>query len=445
MALDNTFRLSNYSIPIHVDENKIFLIHGYTGAIDIVSKEFFDDLLKNKFDELDNDLISYLEKRGILTRKNLEEERTHVARICDLLKKRNLRFTPITVTIPITYDCNFDCVYCFEKRRNNIKGKIISKKQVDNIFKCLSNLKKEGKEINKVITLFGGEPLLMENREILKYIVERGARQSYKFTVISNGYEADMLLDLFGQGKIVGAQITIDGTSLIHNSRRLLSDGSATYDKIIENIILLLEKGVTVRVRVNVDSGNVDDLVNLENDLERKGLFKFNKFSIYTEFIGGECNFNPEGYMQNAVSYSDFVTKVSKCRFASAEKKIRTRIENAINMKKALALSPSHCNAHYGNIVFDPFGNIYSCLEVLGDQTKSIGKYNKDGIIWNESSKSLWYDRKYSERCRKCKFILLCGGGCFVKSMKKTTQYCDNFYEKLRYAVKRIYVESLKH
>lgn len=148
MALDNTFRLSNYSIPIHVDENKIFLIHGYTGAIDIVSKELFDDLLKNKFDELDNALIGYLEKRGILTRKNLEEERTHVARICELLKKRNLRFTPIIVTIPITYDCNFDCVYCFEKKRNNIKGKIISKKQVDNIFQCLSNLKKEGKKIN---------------------------------------------------------------------------------------------------------------------------------------------------------------------------------------------------------------------------------------------------------------------------------------------------------
>lgn len=44
---------------------------------------------------------------------------------------------------------------------------------------------------NNVITLYGGEPLLAENKDIVTYIVEEGVKRGYKFEAITNGYDLD--------------------------------------------------------------------------------------------------------------------------------------------------------------------------------------------------------------------------------------------------------------
>ena len=116
---------------------------------------------------------------------------------------------------------------------------------------------------------------------------------------------------------------------------------------------------------------------------------------------------------------------------------------DAISNKRAISLSPTHCNAHYSNFVFDPFGNVYSCLAVIGEKKHCIGYYNQNGINWKDEQKKKWHERTPTKRCDNCKLILLCGGGCFVKAMESSDTFCDSYYDRLKYVVKKIYVESI--
>lgn len=44
----DTMRVSSYIIPTQVDDDKYLLVHGYTGAIDIVGKEIGEFMQKHE-------------------------------------------------------------------------------------------------------------------------------------------------------------------------------------------------------------------------------------------------------------------------------------------------------------------------------------------------------------------------------------------------------------
>ena len=111
---------------------------------------------------------------------------------------------------------------------------------------------------SSILTLYGGEPLLAENKEIVNYIVEEGVKRGYKFNAITNGYELEHYLDLLSPTKICKLQITIDGPKAIHDTRRIHYKDYGTFDKIIHNISMALKKNIKVSVRMNTDNHNVD-------------------------------------------------------------------------------------------------------------------------------------------------------------------------------------------
>ena len=90
-------RLSNYVIDTEItDENQNMLVHGYTGAIDIIDRELANYLKNNKdtlergtfpFGEENYDLLN---KRGYITDKTPVEEVQYVKDLANLLHKKNL-------------------------------------------------------------------------------------------------------------------------------------------------------------------------------------------------------------------------------------------------------------------------------------------------------------------------------------------------------------------
>ena len=67
MNPDKTLRLSSYTIQVELNDrkNQVLLIHGYTGAVDIVSKELASTL--NHCNQLPESCIAKLTERGYLT------------------------------------------------------------------------------------------------------------------------------------------------------------------------------------------------------------------------------------------------------------------------------------------------------------------------------------------------------------------------------------------
>lgn len=450
------YRKSSYAIVTCVDEEQkqYMLIHGYTGAIDVVDIEIKEYLTKNKILSVDSfpyseELFNKLLSRGYITSKSELEERSYVKAVGEILHRRD-KHSPKVFTLLVTYDCNFQCPYCFEKDVMQRNGEnphlVMSKEMVDKAFEAMLTIEPEERLRNKVINLFGGEPLLKENKEIVKYIVEKGKKYGFVFGVTSNGYDLEHYEDLLKEGYIETVQVTIDGTKAIHDSRRIHSIYTESFDKIIDNIKMALNNGITIGVRINVDKGNLEEIAKLDTFFREEGLFSNKKFSAYAEYISGEVNFSPESYLdqkETDINYRSFLKLFTTPNMKITYKHfVYNNLRNAIHKKMSLRLFSCHCNAQSNSYILDPLGNIYSCLEVVGNKEEIIGHYTNN-INWAKE-KNKWFNRNIStiNKCSKCKYALICGGGCFAKCLERgkyMEPYCDNFPITLRYFVRKIY------
>lgn len=458
-----TLRKSSYLIPIKLDNsNQYMLIHGYTGAIDIV-----DDNLKNYLQSdtiitdnsfpYSNETLKLLKERGYLTTKSKEEEYAYVKKVANILHKRN-KMSVKSFTLLVTYDCNFRCSYCYEKEvLNKVSEKshiTISKDMVDNFYSKIAEIEPIEKLRNKTINLFGGEPLLKDNREIIDYILQKGQKSGYAFTATTNGYDLNYYEDYLNKDCIKGIQITIDGTQSMHDSRRIHFSDHKSFNRIINNVKMALNKGITVNVRINIDNNNIDELVKLDNHFNEIGLYSFENLNVYAAFISGDVNFIPSKEIESTSSMKKQITQRDFLHIFKNNKlhikhdiALLLNLQNAITKGKAMRLTPCYCNAQDSSYAFDPFGYIYSCLEVVGNKEKSIGVYNKD-LVWN-NTKDVWFNRNSGNinRCNKCKYALICGGGCFTKtfsSEQPIDSYCDDFSIIIRNVANEVYAQLKK-
>src|SRR5258706_14615685 len=137
--------------------------------------------------------------------------------------------------------------------------------------------------MKRVITLYGGEPLMLETLPIVEYIFEKGAARGYTFSAITNGVDLHNYLHLLGPKKIESLQITLDGPRDIPNRKRIGPRHKAgTYDRILQNMKQALETGVRISVRFHVDYNNIGRTKDLADDLDQEGFGKFKNFTTYT-------------------------------------------------------------------------------------------------------------------------------------------------------------------
>lgn len=250
--------LSYYTISVKLNSepDKYLLVHGYTGAIDIVNEKIWEQM--NNFSEnhlLPPEIINLLVQRGYLTTKNKAEEVEHVTQLAQTLHKVQKKLYKSFGFI-VTYNCNFRCPYCFEniisKHGNNWGKQVFTKEMVDKAYEAMFKIEPRKELHTNKILLYGGEPLLSENKDIVSYILLKGAQLGYSFKIITNGYDIDHYIDVLDANYIYLIQITIDGNREHHNSRRFHYIEGNSYDKILKNIGLLINKNINVVVRAIV-------------------------------------------------------------------------------------------------------------------------------------------------------------------------------------------------
>ena len=220
-------RLSSYTIPVRLEgnEGKYMLVHGYTGAIDIVEGNIWNQMKEYPLNSyFSSDVIQFFLKRGYLTSRSDAEEKKYVIEFADKLHQAQSKLYK-TFGFIVSYDCNFRCPYCFENKISKDGEKwskqVFTREMVDKAYDAIIKIEPQRKLHFKQLLLFGGEPLLRENKEIVKYIVRKGAELGYTFKVISNGYDVDYFKEILSSEYFSFFQITLDGNMKHHNARRL--------------------------------------------------------------------------------------------------------------------------------------------------------------------------------------------------------------------------------
>jgi uncharacterized protein len=289
----------------------------------------------------------------------------------------------------------------------------------------------------KYVTLYGGEPLMKENKEELKYLIDK-LGSKYKLKFISNGFEVVNFLDLLNETNTDFIQISLDGPRIFHNKTRKSCMGSESFDIIVSNIIHLIEKKINVNLRVNCTSENINHMKELNETLKNYSFYYSNLFSIsYSPIIDFSnkkktTELGMENFIEAIESLNNYGKSHNFIEGIYIHNHFRSFFKTSFLHRKPLKIQPLACNTYLNTYVLDPFGKIYPCWDVVGETEHSIGTFYPE-ITENEQAISIWRNREniIFEKCIRCPYVLYCGGGCTMKAKLRKGKFeevdCDSF------------------
>lgn len=433
------FKLSKYIIclPLKDEKSRWLLLNGCSGTFQIISDRIARAVIDGEQDfaalcHLDREELDLLRMLGCLIPVDADEEKT-VSQICN--KIHNYACSRLDVTFIPSYVCNFRCPYCFERSISSQKPQWLREKMTpqlaDAIFRGLEDLIHQGKQVGS-FTLFGGEPLLPQNREIVHYLLEKCRSYHAPILVVTNGYYLDEYAELLSNYPIDTLKITIDGTKALHDQRRAPAGGES-FDRILCNVRTALEKNIAVSLRTNINRENIHCIPALEAYYQEQGFTQYPKFSYY--FKATMACFEPEG---NGVSDPEIMSLLgddcSRYCHNSAYNRIYRPLKAMLTGASAACFKAEYCGAHSGNLVFDPSGKIYPCWDVLTDPRSVIGAVDRaEGKLRFCENYAIWQSRTVDTipYCKSCKYKLFCGGGCAAQGLVANNHmnlpFCEDY------------------
>ena len=417
-------KTSNYNIIFDYNNEKL-AFNSMTCAFARVDREFLfvlDCINQNK--PLDNnssnritETIDFMKKGGFIIEDCFDE--------IDYLKYKNLhgkfQANSYSLAIAPTFSCNFACPYCYEKTNDTFMTTAV----IDAICKEIQQATKQKRDIN--ISWFGGEPLLAKSiiwdlsDRFLSYASETGVH--YSAQMITNGYLLDdTTIESCKKYNINRIQVTLDGPSYVHNSRRKLKNSSqGTFNTIVRNVKKALKAGINVAIRINVDSTNeeyTDELLDvlLENGLNNAYVY-LGHLKVATE----HCQ---------SIENICFEKKEFALKFVDFERLLINKGFNAFYYPNYPKTKSNNCTADsISSKVVAPDGKLYKCWHDLSFPEMSIGSISSFPSFPNEHQvmtqvKYILSNPFRKDECLKCSVLPICMGGCPSITTNLSCQNC---------------------
>lgn len=450
---------SKYILEIKFN-NKFFLLNLITLDFYIIKGKNYYHWINNNLNLIDNKIKNILIKEKFII-KNKNEDYNLLKYAYNIFDKKKLKNNPNYI-IFLTDECNLNCIYCYQKFLNKNKfsnNKFMNFNKLNFIIQAINLLNSNNYKNNTKIVLYGGEPLLKKNLNLVKYLFKiiDEKIQNPLIEIISNGVELNYYIPLLkNYNKIIKKiKITIDGINNIHNFRRKYkyqkNEIFDTFNTIINNLNELLKiKNINISINILIDKHNINFLEEFLNYLNEKYIKKYDNLEI--EIGRVQFRNDPEGnrYKYN-LHYSEFFLKIFdillninfplyKIKFGT-EVNFIFKIFNYWNNNKIFIPNLKGCKAiNLDKYLFYIDGFIYPCNDLAGLIKYSIGRF-----IPNFKLNSFYYTLKNFtifdfDKCRSCKFIFICGGGCFATNIFKNNNMKSNYCLKLEKTLKKFII-----
>ncbi len=307
-----------------------------------------------------------------------------------------------------TFDCNLACTYCMQQNVRKNSYPILKPEERVNIW---DQIRKILRKDYMDILLFGGEPFYDPSYiEKMLSLAKDISLPIRAYSAITNGVfvNSKKVIDIIDNYDFQYVQITLDGPPDIHDSRRILLNGSGTFNKIIDNINLLLKYTNTrIVVHTVIDNQNWKYYGKLLDILIKH--FKNDIYNLRMVF-----NIGMESHPSSPCNYT--ITNIpTPKKYATIYLKA---IKEVINRGLPIIsfLSESICTYNKENeVIVGPDGGIYKCTSAIGvERFKVVSKeilFTKPELfllkyaIFIEGSKG-------DASCLHCEYFPVCGGGC---------------------------------
>lgn len=393
-------KISKFNSTIELSDKHKLHYNALTDSF-LLSKRDFNISL-----EVDSKTLQTLIDKGFIVDDLTDEDEVLRRRAQSVILQEN----SFHLTINPTLDCNFSCWYCYEEKR---KGIAMDAAVLSSVQRLIENLASQYKHIH--VSFFGGEPLLGFQRvvvpiyECLKETCAVGSCDYSSSFTTNASLLTDKMLSFLETFNVNSMQITLDGHRDVHNSTRFFANRLGSYDTILSNVEKLLQKNISVTLRLNYTPENihsvravVDDIINTVPMELRKRLI------VRLHQVWQTCSVDLENDVDDL---------------------IETFTDHGI-----LALKPVYnnvynpCYADYMNsVVVNYDGNVFKCTAVDFLNTTRDGYLDQKGeIIWENGSRERRVNAKFkNEACNNCRIQPLCNGGCSQKALQyASTNYC---------------------
>lgn len=290
------------------------------------------------------------------------------------------------ITFQVTDRCTMACEYCYQINKGTRRMSFeTAKKAVDLILSGEKGFKEYlGVLKGVVLDFIGGEPLLEVELidKIIDYFRTRCIETNnikllnrFRVSISSNGtlWQDTKVQEFLKKHKNhLSFGVSIDGNKELHDSCRVFSDGSPTYDIAIGAVNYWRSLGMTMSSKITISPKNVVFLYDaLKNMVELD----------YSE-INANCVFEPGWELEHATTLYNELKKF-------ADYIIDNNLENKISFSmfdydKYTEMSKDEdsnwCGGDGQMLAIDPDGKLYPCVRYM---ESSLGTQIKPIIIGN--------------------------------------------------------------
>lgn len=406
---------------------EMLLYNSVTGlsGITYVPVEFQDDVkkcLESSESSCNDEVYQQLARYGFLVSEDCDEKRKR-----EYLISNRMNSSTLQMVIHVTSGCNFRCRYCY---MDFSEPRMISEEAQKGI---VNYIRKNIMQYTAVaISWFGGEPLMgidiiqkMSN-EIME--ICNKTKRTYMAGITTNGYLlTEKNLKVLSQVKVNNITVTIDGTEKLHDSYRVLKDGSPTFRKIIENLKMLKEKDnrreLTVVLRSNLTKKHLDFLGEYYNYFDE--LFGDDKrFSLFVRPVGDYGGERIKSMEDDLIAFNNMGFVYDYFANNQRNLKFNTNFED-------LQFGGDSCNSRlYNKFTIGCDGSVHKCDE---DTDYPLGRLSKEGVMYiDEVQYTNWVIAPKNSKCDDCFYSCVClMDGCPKMRIRNNAIGCSRDFKEL--------------
>ena len=359
----------------------------------------------------------------------------------------------VTFILAITYSCNLHCTYCYQQHDPDLNRNLISKADLRKVLDTIGEYMVNHPDKQVEMGLFGGEPLLVQNEEIIDEVFKFCKEKKIRVHITTNGVNLDYYLKkiIINRKIISSINPTIDSVKLNYSTRKNLNDNKnvdGETEKIIKCVKTLLYYKVPVNIATNVDRHNCKHIWETHDDFKRLGLMDDDRF-VWS--IGRVDDRLYETNYPDIIREDEIISELLKYKMPinmhAAFLKTTYNLVNKMGVdlhQHELKGIHNYCwNSSNQDIVFyiDNDLNTYRCTYTVGRPKYKIFDFSKEQI---ETYKIRDVTNIQYRECEECKIGGYCGGGCQLSHAVNFERCCQYEKETFENFVDNILISYIK-
>lgn len=371
------------------------------------------------------DLVKMLiDEKMLITDQNLDDQR-----IVDVRKKLQSNISLEMLYLLVTDGCNLRCRYCFEdspQRDDKYRSMHMKKETVIKAINLFAEInKKHGNpEKEKVIILYGGEPLTNRHAvfEAILHVnclkANRVLPDNCKISIVTNGVLLNEDDAKFFSKNNVTVGLSIDGPAKITDYYRIPKRNGIIVSDSVSNAFDLLKR---YNVRIGLSVTLTPMAIKYFDDF--LDFFLKSKFNTADGMSLSLLHFTP-----NIKLVENHYAEAVRCQIEAFkrfreinffEDRVMRKVQAFINQELIYA----DCGVVGSQLVVAPDGRIGACPDFVKPRTyypRSVFDNNHDDLI--NTLFADWRNRSplCMPQCIDCSALGICGGGCPASAELKT-------------------------